>query len=62
LPREHAFGHDVQASLGGDLALEADLVTDLAADLPAVLIGNALRRGPRGNAAGLEQHEVRLFL
>ena len=52
LPREDALGHDVQARLGGDLSLEADLVADLAAELPAVLLGDALRRGRAATRRG----------
>ena len=62
LPREHALGHDAQACRGGDLALEADVVADLAAELSSRSPRrSALRRGPGGDAARLEQHEIRML-
>jgi hypothetical protein len=61
LPRQHALSHDVQPRLGGDFPFEADLIPDLAADRPLVFIGDALGGGAGGDAAGLEQHQVRML-
>ncbi len=60
LPGEDSLGQHAQSGGGTDSFLEPHLVADFAAQLPAVLIGDALRRRPRRHPAGLENHHIRV--
>ena len=60
LPVEHPLGLDDQPRLRPDPPLEPDLIADLLADPPAVLLGDPVRRRPRGDPPGLEQHDLRV--
>ena len=54
LAGEDALGEDAEARSFGELAVEADVVTDFAPKLPAILLGDPFGRCPRRHAAGLE--------
>src|SRR5439155_7899029 len=58
---EDSFGHDPQARAWAYPALKANVVADLVADLPRILLGDALCDGACGDAARLEEEEARVF-
>jgi len=58
LAGEDAFGEDADAGGGGEAFFEADVVADLAAEGPAIFVGDAFGGGAGGDAAGLEHDDV----
>ena len=56
-PRQHAFGHDLDAGLRRHPAFHAHGVADRRAGLFAEQRGHAPRRGAGGQPARLEQHD-----
>ncbi len=54
---EDALGHHAEAGPGPVPLLEADVVADLLAERPAVLVGDPPRHGPRGDPPRLEQDQ-----
>ena len=54
LAGEDAFGQESEPGSVRKPPVEADLVADLFAEGPSLLIGDPCRRGPRSHAAGLE--------
>ena len=58
---EDALGLDPQAGRRGDPPLEADLVADLAAQAPALLLGDPGGDGPGRDPAGLEHDHARIL-
>ena len=60
LAGEDALGRDAQPGPRADPPLEADLVADLLAQRPAVLLGDPPRRGAGRDAPGLEHDERRV--
>lgn len=57
LAGENALSDDAEAGCGADFFLEANLIADLLAELPAVFIGDALGGGTGGDAARLKHHQ-----
>ena len=55
---QDAFGDDEQPRVGGELALEADVPADLAAERPAALVGDAPRHRSRRHPPRLQQHDA----
>ena len=55
---EDALGDEEDAGVAGEVALEADLPADLAAQRPALLVGDPARRGPGGDPARLEDEDL----
>ncbi len=55
---ENAFGHDLDARLGGDFGLQPHAQPDGLADALAKRRGEAARGGARGETARLEQNEL----
>ena len=56
--REHPFGDEEEASVGGELPLEAHVPADLPAQRPALFLCNAPRDGAGGNAARLQHDDT----
>ena len=48
LPGEDTLGQEPQAGFRGEPAFESDLVADLIAQAPALLVGDSRGCGPRG--------------
>ena len=55
---EDSFGHEKDAGVAGEVALEADLPADLVPELPALLLGDPAGGGARGDAPRLENEDL----
>ena len=61
LPVQDPLGHDFEPRGRADPLLEPDLVADPAAEVPPLLRGDPRGRRPRGDPAGLEEDQRRVF-
>jgi hypothetical protein len=61
LPVEHTFGQDTQTGFRTNLFFKADVISHLAADLPAIFLRDPHRRRPCGHAPRLKHDHIRVI-